>query len=278
MRRLIRIVVLVVTATAGIATAAQAPAEKPQFEVASVKPTNRRGGMIPQPGGRFVTVGQSLRILIAYAYRLRDVQVIGGPAWMDTDMWEIQARAAEGSVPPPSPTDDRSKPDTVALMLQSLLEDRFQLKLHGEKKEFPVYLLTLGKSGPKLKLSDVQDTIVQPPNTPIEQRRGMIRRVADGVNANAVSLSFLTSFISTWAGRPVLDKTGLTQLYDFKLHWTPPSVPAPGVAPGPEITAASDPSSASIFTAIEELGLKLDAAKAPLEVLVIDSVQKPSEN
>src|SRR5207245_1869989 len=94
MRRLIRNVVLVATATVAVSTGSQTPsAKKPQFEVASVKPTNRRGGMIPQPGGRFIAVGQSLRILIAYAYRFGDFQIIGGPAWMDTDMWEIQAKA-----------------------------------------------------------------------------------------------------------------------------------------------------------------------------------------
>ena len=123
MQHLSRKVVLVVAAVAIVEmlAAAQAPTQKPQFEAATVKPTNRRGSMIPQPGGRFMVVGQSLRILIAYAYRLRVLQVIGGPAWMDTDLWEIQAKAAEDSVPPSSPADDNSKPDTIALMLQSLL-------------------------------------------------------------------------------------------------------------------------------------------------------------
>src|SRR5438874_1321408 len=83
--------------------------------------------------------------------RLRVLQVIGGPAWMDTDLWEIQAKAAEDSVPPSSPADDNSKPDTIALMLQSLLEERFQLRLRHEMRDFPVYLLTVGKGGSKLK-------------------------------------------------------------------------------------------------------------------------------
>jgi uncharacterized protein (TIGR03435 family) len=276
------VVILVLgVAVAALPAASQTPpTQKPSFEVATVKPINRRGGMFPQPGGRFMAVGQSLRILIQYAYRLRDFQIVGGPAWVDTDLWEIQAKAADGAVPPPSPAADNTKPDTIALMLQSLLEDRFQLKLHREMRQFPVYLLTVSKGGMKLKLSDDQSAIGgQPPGTPIEQRRGMIRRVGDGVEGKAVSTTFLASFLSTWAGRPVLDKTGLNGLYDFNMHWTPPSVPAPGIPPGPDATpGASDPSGASIFTAIEELGLKLESAKAPFEIVVIDTVQKPSEN
>jgi len=95
-----------------------------------------------------------------------------------------------------------------------------------------------------------------------------------------VRLSLLTNFLSIQLGRPVLDKTGLEGLFDFKLPWIPPPIPASGIPAGTEVTPplASDPSGASIFTAIQELGLKLEAAKAPLEVIMIDSVQKPSEN
>src|SRR5436853_7296898 len=118
--------------------ASQAPAQKPSFEVASVKPSTRRGPINTPPGGRFIAVGQSLRILIGYAYRLRDFQVIGGPAWMDNDLWEIQAKAEEGTVVPRPPTRtvaDAMKIDTTALMLQSLLEERFKLKLHRKTRE-----------------------------------------------------------------------------------------------------------------------------------------------
>ena len=160
-------------------------------------------------------------------------------------------------------------------MLQSLLEDRFQLKAHSELRALPVYLLTTAKGGPKLTLSDDQtDLSVTQQSIPIEQRRGIMRRTEDGWTANAVRLGALTSFLSQQLGRPVLDKTGLNGLFDFKMHWNQQLTRTPG----PDLPSASDPSDPSIFTAVEELGLKVESAKAPLEVLVIDSVQKPSEN
>jgi len=139
---------------------------------------------------------------------------------MDTDLWEIQAKAAEDSVPPSSPADDNSKPDTIALMLQSLLEERFQLRLPHEMRDFPVYLLTVGKGGSKLKLSEDQsDYTPQPQSVPIEQRRGIIRRTDDGWIANAVRLRTVIAVISQPLGRPGLDKTGLEGMFDFKLNW-----------------------------------------------------------
>jgi hypothetical protein len=105
MRHLSRKVVLVVAAIAAavMAVASQTPpAQKPSFEVASVKPTKIRGPINETPGGRFIAAGQSLRGLIGNAYRLRDFQIIGGPSWVDTDLWEIQAKAGEGNIPPPS--------------------------------------------------------------------------------------------------------------------------------------------------------------------------------
>ena len=167
----------------------------------------------------------------------------------------------------------------MALMLQSLLEERFHLKLHHEMRDFPVYLLTVGKGGAKLKLSDDQTDprVAQPQNIPIEQRRGIIRRTDDGWIANAVRMSTLANLVSQPLGRPVLDKTGLEGMYDFKLNWVYPRRGAPA-ATDATTPSASDPADGSIFTAIEELGLKLESTKEPFEVLVIDSVQKPSEN
>jgi uncharacterized protein (TIGR03435 family) len=193
----------------------------------------------------------------------------------DADRFDIEAKTEQAG-PGPIPR------DKLQPMLQSLLEDRFQLKAHWEMRDTPVYLLTVAKGGPKLKLSEDQSdpNTPQPPDIPIEQRRGMMRRAEDSWIGNAVRVSELAGFLSGQTGRPVLNKTDLDGLFDFKMHWVLPPIPAPGVPAGPDVTppTASDPSGASIFTAIEEIGLRLEAAKAPLEVLVIDSVQKPSEN
>jgi len=172
--------VVVVIATAVIATASQTPPpQKPSFEVASVKPSREGRSLLNlPPGGRFSATGFTLKWLIGFAYRLREDQMLGGPTWITKDLWDIEAKAAESTVPPRSPATDNTKPNAIALMLQSLLEERFQLKVHHETREFPVYILAAGKDGPKLKLSEDQTdvNVVPPPNVPLDQRRGMMRK------------------------------------------------------------------------------------------------------
>jgi uncharacterized protein (TIGR03435 family) len=279
--------VTAITATVMPVASQRSPAQKPSFEVATVKPAHEGRSFLnaPPSNGYFSAIG-CLKWFVSYAYRLRDDQVLGGPAWVKADLWEIQAKAAESTVPQPSPLADNTKPDAIALMLQSLLEERFQMKLHRETQDFRLYILAVGKGGPELKLSEDQiDPRVAPlQNIPLDQPRGMIRRTGDDLTARSVRMSTLANFLSQWLGVPVLDKTGLDGLFDFKLHWTPP--PFAGTPPGFPCSAgrevsppsASEASASSIFTAIEELGLKLEAVKAPLEVLVIDSVQKPHGN
>jgi uncharacterized protein (TIGR03435 family) len=201
-----------------------------------------------------------------------DNRITGGPSWIDTDLFDIEAKTEGGS--PGAIPRERLQP-----MLQSLLEDRFQLKFHWETRDTLVYALTVGKGGSRLKLSEDQSAIsAYAANVPIEQRRGIMIRVGDAWVGNAVKLSDMVSFLSRQTRRPVLDRTGLEGMFDFKMNWVLPSRPALGAPPAPEATpSASDPGP-SIFTAIQEIGLKLESAKTPLEVLVVDSVQKPSEN
>jgi len=277
---------------------AQAPGEaRPSFEVASIKPnTSAQMGMSIgiQPGGRFVASGMTFRFLITFAYRVRDFQVIGGPSWTTSDRWNIEARAEEGSILPQTGPRDPNAPDPIGLRLQSLLEDRFQLKLHRETRELPAYELSVAKSGLKIKLSEDQtpyrppakgDPPAQPqiikPGGPMP-RRSMLMGMGN-LEANGVEFDSFVQMLSQQLGRTVIDKTGLKGLYDIKLQWAPearqgatPFGPSPaGVEPPP----ASDPSGPSIFTAVQEqLGLKLESTKGPTEVIIIDSVEKPSEN
>jgi bla regulator protein blaR1 len=278
----------------------QAPAgTKPSFEVATVKtsdPGQRGSSIMNQPGGRLVVSGMPLRALVTFAYRVRDFQISGGPGWMVSDRWDIEARAEEGSIPKQTGMPDPNTPDPMALRLQSLLEERFQLKIHRDRKELPVYELSIAKSGSKMKLSDDQ-TPFQPPERgapppqPL-QRGGQMGRYSMRIgrgNLEAVAVDFanFVQALSQTVGRTVDDKTGLKGLYDIKLQWTPevgagggpggPGGPAP--LAGPEAAPPQDPSGPSIFTAVQEqLGLKLDSAKGQVDVLVIDSVQKPTEN
>ena len=279
----------VISVAAGIAMTvmvlqAQAPpTPKLSFDVASVKqsPPDARIFRFGSSGGRFFATRTTLQTLLQLAYAPQDgtgfggSRIIGAPGWVDVDRFDVEAKTEEATAGP-------IPREKLQPMLQSLLEDRFQLKAHREIREFPVYLLTVAKGGAKLKLSEDQNEQYsnQPSTTPIERRRGIMRTTEDGMVANAVRLRTLTSFLSGRTGRTVLDKTGLEGIFDFTLHWTPRApVASSAAAAGPEAPpTASDPAGASIFTAVQELGLKLEAAKAPLEVLIIDSVQKPSQN
>jgi uncharacterized protein (TIGR03435 family) len=260
----------------------QAAPQKPSFDVASVKlnTTGRNASAADQPGGRFVASQIPLRQLIQFAYR-GNQQFIGGPDWLDRDRWDIEAKAAEGSVSLRSHAFDLTEPDTVALMVQSLLEDRFKLKVHQETREVALYELTVAKGGTKLKLSADQT----PPPAFVggggparggALPRGGINISGNGFEAQSQSMAMLATVLSTvYAGRPVIDKTGLKGLYDMKLEWNRDAGLIAPTGPG-TISSASGP---SLITAVEDqLGLKLESAKGRLPVLVIDSVQRPIEN
>jgi len=266
---------------------------KPSFEVATVKPSDpeQRGGMIQnQPGGRFVTKGTPLRVLITFAYRVRDFQISGGPGWIATDRWDVEARAEEGSIPVPTGPPDPNTPDAIGIRLQTLLEQRFQLKTHRETKELPIYELSTAKGGSKMKLSEDQTPFRPPergaPPPPAPQPGGAMPRYSmrmgrGSLQASAVEMPFFVQVLSQQLGRNVTDTTGLKGLYDIKLDWTPDPPPSGALAGagGPEVAPPIDPNGPSIFTAIQEqLGLKLESTKGPVDVIVIDSVQKPSEN
>jgi uncharacterized protein (TIGR03435 family) len=262
-----------------IALAAHAQSSRPQFEVASIKPAapNSLGQLGRAPGGRLTATNVPLVLLIQNAYRVRSFQVLGGPSWMATERWDIEARPEEGSVTPPGPQDP-NVPDLFSLRLQSLLEDRFKLQIHHETRELPVFELTVAKSGLKAKLADDQT-----PFRAGDQRGGISLMIGGGeLRAMAVPFPNFVAALSGIVGRTVVDKTNLKGLYDITLKWMPdvgqvvgPSGPLP---PGVQLPRP-DPSAPSLVTALQEqLGLKLEGSKGPVEVLVIDSVSKPTEN
>jgi bla regulator protein BlaR1 len=270
----------------GILNAPQAHAQsegaKLTFEVASVKPNNgndRGVGIQLQPGGGLRTTGTTLKFLLTFAYDVRDFQVSGGPGWINSDRFDIAAKSERGNSES-TPDDPRKLTDAqmktsvelVRQKLQALLADRFQLTLHHETKEQPVYALVIGKTGSKLEESHSKQ----------DGRHMMMNR--GELDGEGVPLEFLASTLSSQLGRPVIDRTGLTGHYTFKLQWTPDpgqsaskfgGLPPPGVdAPPPP-----DPNGPSIFTAIQEqLGLRLESQKGPVDLIVIDRVEKPSEN
>ncbi len=238
----------------------QATVSAPAFEAASVKPAkfdDTHGPVFDfHPGGLSVTNG-TLKGIIEMAFDVRDFQ-ISGPRWIDSARYYISAKL------PGEETPDRAERIRESRrLLEGLLEQRFQLKAHRETKELPVYVLAVAKSGARVK--EAQGA------SKSNGIRGSCGRMT-GVEA---PMAILAMVLSRQLGRPVEDRTGLTGKYDFELAWTPEpgSCKAPADAPGPPEDGPS------IFTAIQEqLGLKLESTKGPVEIVVIDHVEKPDEN
>jgi uncharacterized protein (TIGR03435 family) len=246
----------------------------PAFDVTSVK-LNTSGpdaGIRFQPlPGRLTMTNTTLRIVAAWAYGVQFFQLVGGPGWVDTARFDILAKA-EGN---PSTTEMRR-------MLRGLLEDRFKLTRHQESREMPVYALTAIRKGAeagRVKSSDIDCAA-----TPAVGAKACEFTVRLGnVHARGMSIASLAETLSGTTGRIVIDRTEVTGPVDFDLTWTPE--PFRGRAPaGGEQTflvngASVDPNGPSLFTALEEqLGLKLESTKGPVEVLVIDGAEKPTDD
>ncbi len=250
---------------------------KPSFEVATIKPhapDDHRMLFHTLPGGRFTATGVTLKSLIGAVYDLQDYQISNGPKWTESDTWDIVAT-----------TDDGSNSKT-AERIQALMEDRFKLGFHRETREMPVYALVVAKGGPKFS-EDEGECPAQPPGPPPPPAPGKAParpcgRLYKGRNyvyGDKMHLSQIILALSSTLGRTVIDKTGLTGKYDIDLKWTPDQGPALVAPPGAPPPQPPDPSGPSIFTAIQEqLGLRLESQKGPVEVLIIDHVEKPSEN
>jgi uncharacterized protein (TIGR03435 family) len=235
----------------------------PAFEVATIKPSNpdAPGKGFTVRGRQFATFNTTLNDLITFAYGLHAKQIEGGPDWLAKDKYDITAKPdGEGQ-----PNDKQWR-----IMLQKLLADRFQLKFNRQKKDLPVYAIVIAKSGSKLTRSEGD-----PNGLPGLFFRGL----GDLPARNANMADFAGLLQGAVLDRPVVDQTGLSGRFDFTLKWTPDESQFGGM--GVHVPAATDNPDAppDLFTAIQEqLGLKLDSTKAPVDVLVIDSVQKPSSN
>jgi bla regulator protein BlaR1 len=261
----------------------------PSFEVATIKP-NHSGGM--NRGFRIMPAelkieNASVTDLIKFAYGIKsNAQLSKGPGWIDSDKFDIDAKIEESQVEAIKKLSPNQLPDQERLMLQSLLADRFGLKLTSQTKELPVYALVVAKGGPKLKEAEVfspPQSEQLPPPSPGEPRRkpGTHLPTLMGrpgkLEAGEVPMPFFTDWLSRqpeMADRVVIDATGLKGRYDLELTWTPDNG-QPNLLNG----APQENTGPSIFTALQEqLGLKLEPQKAPVETLVIDHIERPSEN
>jgi uncharacterized protein (TIGR03435 family) len=267
------------------AQSAAGTAGAPAFEVASIK-SNVSGALRvtiqASPGGRFTAVNAPLRALIRNAYQLQEFELEGGPKWLDSERFDVVARA-EGE---PAPAQMR-------MMLRTLLAERFKLQLHSETRALPVYALVMarrdGKTGPGLRRSErdcagtapLQDVLgITPPAGPPDPDAtcGFFGPGPGGsAKFRGVTIEVLARFLSPPVHRPVIDRTGLTGYFDADLEPTVefgPPPPPPGLAD--HVDRASLP---SIFTAIQDrLGLKLEAERGPVTVFVIDRLERPTEH
>jgi uncharacterized protein (TIGR03435 family) len=250
MRNQRQIVKFLIAASLAAALIAQAPPEI-AFDVASVKPSSPGAPSTSdiQPG-RFHCTNKSVAWLMWIAYSVQDNQISGAPDWVRSVGFDIDARTQAPGAGFASQTESHLGP-----LLRSLLEDRFRLKVHLEDRPATIYSLVVAKNGPKLKPSD----------TPNPSMGNSLQNGKMVLKGDALSMGSLTRFLSRQAGRPVVDKTGLTGSYDVKLEWSPDQNP--------------DSTADSIFSAIQEqLGLRIEAAKASVNFVVVDSVERPSAN
>ncbi len=257
---------------------AQSPAVGPaQFEVASIRLSKNPepGGNVEITPGRFRGTDLALQWLILTAYGIKSGNLSGDlPSWTISLRYDIDAK-----------TGDSSDEDQILLALQTLLQNRFKLRLHREMKEEPVYFLTIGKNGIKMPPGNCVPVKKDFPNECWSQGSDGLIRTLDwrGVrisDATGVAYRTLVGQLSASVKRPVIDRTGLSGTFDVHLRWAidPPPAMVAGTAPN-TATPSAESSAPSIFDSLEEqLGLKLESGRGPAEYLIVDHVERPSDN
>ena len=274
------------TRQSGATQGADASNETLSYEVASIKP-EKSGSMmfrvLNTPDGFSATT--TVQMLIRVAYGVEDNQISGAPGWVSSEKYNVEAKMDQDTADKLKKFGEAQTEPARRHMLQTLLADRLKLATHRETKELPIYSLVVAKGGLKLHEAKPGDTY---PNgikgldgRPAPAGAHLMRMGRGELTGQSIAMEQIARLLTQQTGRTVVDNTGLKGNYDFTLHWTPdqsaPALNGPG-AGGPDSTTSSE-SGPSIFTAIQEqLGLRLESQKGPVEILVIDHVEKPSEN
>jgi bla regulator protein BlaR1 len=260
-----------------------------EYEVASIKPNKSGTNMVRlmyAPDGLTATNG-TLQMFINAAYGVDDNQISGGPSWLKSDHYDMEAKMDSATADALHKlSEDQAKLERQR-MLQALLADRFKLTIHRETRELPILALVVAKDGPKFQEAKPGDTYPNGVKGPDgHSGAGMMIGSREGLTAQGILIANFAAHLSRVLGRKVVDKTGLTGRYDFTLKWAPDERQAPmfkgteggqpgttGGTPAPELPGPS------IYTAVQEqLGLKLASEKGPVDILIIDHVEKASEN
>ncbi len=234
----------------------------PSFEAATIKPVNpdQPGRFFRTSGTEFSTHNTSLADMMSFVYGIQTKQIIGAPAWVESEKYDLQAKFPPEGMPSAA---------QVKSMMGKLLADRFQLSFHRDKKELTVYAIVVAKDGPKLTKST---------GDPTAGGSLFFRGVGQLPARNVTMADFANLMQSAVLDRPVIDQTNLPGRWDFSLNWTPDEFQFASFGPRPP-TPPSDSNAPDLFTALQQqLGLKLESTKALADVLVVDKVAKPSDN
>lgn len=277
----------------GQGAAAPAVVAAPVYDVVAIKPDKTGGGMmrINNTADRFSATNVSLKMMIQSAYELQTADLISGlPGWADSARFDIEAKMDEDAAAALQKLPMEERMAQRRSMMEAMLADRFKLKVHRDSKEMPMYALVIAKGGFKLKDADPNSTYANGIKGPDGVSHAGMMMMGNGtLRSQATPISNLLGPLSVQLHRQVVDKTGLTGKYDVALQWAPEDnqgPAAPGAAPapqpaGPATQAVGPPASSgpSIFTALQEqLGLRLEPIKGPVDTVVVDHVEMPSEN
>jgi uncharacterized protein (TIGR03435 family) len=262
-KRAVPTMAILILATGAMPGISQSRAQSPlTFEVASVKPGIRGApyGVSGPTAGRqrYVATNSPLMVMIMRAYGVTDSQIQGAPNWMIFDPWDVEAKAER-----PSSALELQE------MFRALLAERFKLRFRRETKEANAYVLSVDKSGARLKLS----TSTESPDTPIKKGDRPGERVG-----NAVSMSYLCWYLNFTFDAPIVNQTGLEGLYDFSLELPPAPLSPQTETSQPRRSDDSMERNADMISALRQIGLKLEHHKAPVEFFIVEHVERPSEN
>jgi uncharacterized protein (TIGR03435 family) len=239
---------------------------KPEFAVATIKPSdpNQKGRGFGFRGQDVTTVNSTVNYLIKLAYNMQARQIVGGAPWLDSEKYDVVGRPDT----PGQPSRDQMK-----LMLQKLLADRFQLKFHTEKRELPVYAMVVLKTGTKITVSDADPRGF--PGLGFAAGPGTLSLIGRNTTLDGVANALQSNILD----KPVVNQTGLTGRYDFTLKFTPDPSQLANFGPGAPGASADPDAPPDVFAAFEQqLGLKLQSTRATVDVMVIEKVERPSEN
>jgi uncharacterized protein (TIGR03435 family) len=232
--------------------------QQPEFEVASVKPstsTQPGSNFNRQTGGGLTATNVSLKELILFAYDIREQQLVGGPVWLDKDTYDVVAKPTENDNPTGAKRSFDEDFRTIRLRTRALLASRFHLVVHNETREMPIYSLVVAKGGPHMEPSKAEGLT-------INNRKGLTL-------CKKVTIPlFAANSLTYKMGRTVIDQTGLTGEYDFEIHFVDDQAATAGDTSGPDFLTAMR----------EQLGLRLEPGRGPVDVLVVDSAEKASAN